>query len=298
MAKALADWLPNVVQAVKPWFSSEHLQKGSRWAEELFSVLENSRVGVLCITPSNVHSPWVSFEAAACSTKVGGRVFTLLHRIPSAEVNGPLGIFNHTVSEHDDMLRLVRGINAQLDLPLPDAQLQKAFDRWWPDLEIAFSRISPDLLTAKVPARDPQDIASETLNLARHLSEKVEHLVELANPVDNRPTSNPNQTRELELEIDGVVERARSMRYPPTVQEVALQLVELLAHMFERSWFNKGEPPPYAGVAIARTGQLIFRFKFWHNEDASAYTIQRFFVQLEGDTGLTWHGSTNVAARG
>ena len=68
MAKALADWLPNVLQAAKPWFSPEHLQKGSRWAEELFSVLENSRVGVFCITPSNVHSPWVSFEAIPLHT--------------------------------------------------------------------------------------------------------------------------------------------------------------------------------------------------------------------------------------
>ena len=98
VATAISEWLPNVLQATQPWFSPKNLAKGSQWASELFQALEKSKVGIFCLTPSNIHSPWIAFEAAACSTKVGGKVFTYLYKLQPAAVDGPLAIFNHSVA--------------------------------------------------------------------------------------------------------------------------------------------------------------------------------------------------------
>lgn len=70
MAQALADWMPNVIQAVKPFLSSEAIQKGARWFEQIGGQLEETHFGVLCLTRSNLNAPWILFEAGALSKQL------------------------------------------------------------------------------------------------------------------------------------------------------------------------------------------------------------------------------------
>ena len=65
VAKALSDWLPLVFQSVSVWVSSEHIQAGSRWAHEVSTKLDESDVGILYLTASNLSAPWILFEAGA-----------------------------------------------------------------------------------------------------------------------------------------------------------------------------------------------------------------------------------------
>jgi hypothetical protein len=65
-AQALNNWLPQIVNAFTPWLSSE-IRKGSRWREELTNKLSDTTVGIICLTPSNLESPWILFEAGAIS---------------------------------------------------------------------------------------------------------------------------------------------------------------------------------------------------------------------------------------
>jgi hypothetical protein len=51
VAEALRNWLPHVIQGLQPWLSSNDIDKGARWAADIASHLEESRVGIICLTP-------------------------------------------------------------------------------------------------------------------------------------------------------------------------------------------------------------------------------------------------------
>ena len=67
LANMLRDWLPNVIQAIKPWMSDVDIDKGSRWSKDIALQLEESKVGIICLTPENLEAPWILFEAGALS---------------------------------------------------------------------------------------------------------------------------------------------------------------------------------------------------------------------------------------
>ena len=52
---------------LNPWLSSADIDKGSRWATDVAAKLETSKIGIICVTPGNLHSDWILFEAGALS---------------------------------------------------------------------------------------------------------------------------------------------------------------------------------------------------------------------------------------
>ena len=63
---ALHKWLPSVIQALKPYISSD-IDKGARWSPDISEELENSSFGILCVTKESKDAPWLNFEAGALS---------------------------------------------------------------------------------------------------------------------------------------------------------------------------------------------------------------------------------------
>src|SRR5438046_8383902 len=63
----LVTWLPDVIQRVKPWLSSQNIDKGSLWPREINEALTTT-LGILCVTQENKHAPWLGFEAGALET--------------------------------------------------------------------------------------------------------------------------------------------------------------------------------------------------------------------------------------
>ena len=61
VAEALRDWLPGVLQAVEPWLSAKDLVVGDRWSVALTKALEETRIGVICLTKDNVDASWLHF---------------------------------------------------------------------------------------------------------------------------------------------------------------------------------------------------------------------------------------------
>jgi hypothetical protein len=57
VADALRYWLPKVIQALEPWMSADDIEKGTRWRSGLASELEQSSVGIICLTRENLNCP-------------------------------------------------------------------------------------------------------------------------------------------------------------------------------------------------------------------------------------------------
>ena len=98
VAKALNDWLPKVIQAVKPFYSPE-IEKGTKSVEEINSSLEGTSFGIICLNKENLESPWIHYEAGALSKTDGARIWTLLHNLNHSDVAQPLAQFQHNANK-------------------------------------------------------------------------------------------------------------------------------------------------------------------------------------------------------
>lgn len=170
LGEALRNWLPSVLQNVRPYFTPDDVEKGARWNTEIAKELESSDVGILCLTRDNTTRPWLLFEAGALSKRLEkSRVCTLLFNLDPADVAGPLTVFQSTRFNRDDFKRLVGTINnAAGDLRLDVAVLDNVFDMWWPELEAEVQAVMGEHRgEAREGQRTERDMLMEILELSR-----------------------------------------------------------------------------------------------------------------------------------
>lgn len=170
VAESLRQWLPGVLQFVKPYFTPDDIEKGSRWGPDITKELDASEVGVICLTKDNLEKPWILFEAGALSKSFDkAKVCTLLFNVDTTDLTGPLTIFQHTKFEKADFKKLVKSINAcGGDVKLEDSVFDSVFDMWWPKLEESISKTLGDHKPDKhSSSRSERDILEEILELSR-----------------------------------------------------------------------------------------------------------------------------------
>lgn len=175
VALALRDWLPSVLQKVKPWMSQSDLDAGVRWGAVLAEELNDTDFGIICLTRNNQRAPWLLFEAGALGKKLeeGTYVIPFLIQISSAEIeSGPLIQFQAKQSDQDGTWALVRTINKASKDPLEEQVLKKSFDRGWPELKQVLDSL-PDAPTSPAPRRSADDMLEEVLDLVRELARRT-----------------------------------------------------------------------------------------------------------------------------
>lgn len=173
LAIILRDWLPDVIQCLTPWVSSEDIDKGTRWATDIASELDASSYGIICLTEENVNAPWINFEAGALGKRFdSSHVSPILFNLRKSELKGPLVQFQLTVFEKDDMRKLMHSLNeAAGEKGIEPARLDKVFERWWPELETKLSALPVHNKEAVQPQDNPIErfgsILEELLDLTR-----------------------------------------------------------------------------------------------------------------------------------
>lgn len=169
-AEALREWLPVVLQSVKPWMSDSDIDKGVRWSDEVGKALEGAKIGIICLTPENLREPWLLFEAGALSKTLDARTRVctyLLAELEPQDVKQPLGIFQATKATKEDTKKLLHTINRALEgETIPEVNLDKLFDGMWRQIEEKLKAMpSPDeLVEAKRPV---EEMVAEILEFER-----------------------------------------------------------------------------------------------------------------------------------
>lgn len=174
VALALRDWLPTVLPTVKPWMSSEDIEKGALWDDELKSQLESTAFSIICVVPGNLNRPYLNFEAGALSTYDNSRVAPLLAGIGKDAVEGPLARFQMTTFEHADMYRLIQTINKKTAHPRSDEALDLSFGVLWNNLNSEISKIDFSADTIATPAQVPESevaISNDEIAILQLISE-------------------------------------------------------------------------------------------------------------------------------
>jgi hypothetical protein len=95
VATALEQWIPDVLQEVEPWISSD-IGAGQRWNREIDKELSKTDFGILCLTRENLQERWILFEAGALAKRVGedARVVPyLIDDLRPEDLKPPLGLF-------------------------------------------------------------------------------------------------------------------------------------------------------------------------------------------------------------
>lgn len=170
LALCLHDWIPNVLQNVKPWMSEEDIEKGARWSPEIAGQLEASNVGVICLTPENQSADWLLFESGALSKTLDATyVCPYLLGLKPAEVSGPLGQFQCSTTGKVDTRKLIKTINRAQKEALPEERLKSIFEKWWPDLNQALKKI-PKSPSQPAPPTSDRQMLDEILNTVRSIS--------------------------------------------------------------------------------------------------------------------------------
>lgn len=145
LSEALSEFLPRTLQGIKVWMSHENIQAGSRWGEGLNQQLEESRFGVLCLTPENFNAPWILFEAGSLAKNVSGsRVVPYLLGLASSDIDGPLAEFQVVDADENGTKKLVQSLNSALESPIDESRLDDIFGQCWPTLRSQVEKILAD----------------------------------------------------------------------------------------------------------------------------------------------------------
>ena len=173
VAKALHEELACLMNEVDPYISSEDIEKGTAWFPHISDNLANSDFGIVCLTPENIESRWVHFEAGALACKFSNKkVAPVLIELEETQLRPPLSQLNYTRFKKDDVLKLMFAINGNLKKPLTEDNLKKSFERWWSPFEAKVSEALKQfrlLAAVKPEERDDRDILEEILGIVRSL---------------------------------------------------------------------------------------------------------------------------------
>jgi hypothetical protein len=184
IAETLRDTLPLLMNAVRPWMSELDIDKGERWNAVLTEVLDSTKVGIFCLTPSNINRPAILFEAGAISKSVtDARVCVLLEKMQPSDLRWPWSQFQCTkLHDQKDMFKMLSDVNKWLgeagEPALGPDQFAKQLTMWWPEFQKELAA-KPAEQEVSVPARSEKDMLVEVLDLLRSQKRDASEIIKM-----------------------------------------------------------------------------------------------------------------------
>ncbi len=172
IALIFRDWLPLVIQSLKPFVSSEDLRKGSRWSVEIAQELQETSFGLICLTKENLSAPWLNFEAGALSKTIeNAYVAAFWFDVkPSDLTDLPIIQFQGTPFNEGEIRKLLETLNGAAGNNLTKENLDRLFNAFYPELEKQLKELStqPTQKSEKSSVADKPNILEELLEISRN----------------------------------------------------------------------------------------------------------------------------------
>ena len=209
LAIALKEWVPLIVQHAKPWVSDKDISAGDRWAQAIAGELESSNFGILCITPENLCSEWILFEAGALSKAMqDAKVIPLLFGLELSDLSGPLVQFQARKVDEQGMLDALKSINNVSDTKTDEATIERLVPALWSQLQ------------------DKLDLIRDKKESEKHVRPQTEILEDLVSQVRGLRARLPDFDPEImERSI-----RSRGRHYRKFHPELIDEIVMMLRH--------------------------------------------------------------------
>lgn len=170
IALTLRTWLDEFFHGVTFFVSEQDIAGGASWLNVINQELAKASFGILCLTPGNLTSPWLLFEAGALSNAFDrSKVAPFLTGLKKSDIKPPLGQFQSMLADEAGTLKLVQSINDSMPTQMTPEKIKRLFKKFWPDLKTELDAIPNDVDQSSVqPSRDLRDIVEEILGLVRN----------------------------------------------------------------------------------------------------------------------------------
>jgi len=214
IAESLQDWLKRVIQGLKPFLSTQEIRTGKRWFSEIAGELAETKFGILCLTPENLESPWLHFEAGALSKTIDDKTFVcsyLINGLQPTQVPDPLGQFQSNSADKEGTHRLLQAINSALDdKKLEEVVLSETFKKFWPDLEKVLQSLPP-VKEEERPKRKVEDMVEEVLDTVRGLAFTMQRREEIPSAFPEPSSPSSDDVRNYRKPKERVLENLTTM---------------------------------------------------------------------------------------
>jgi len=173
LAIALKEWIPLILQYAQPWVSEKDISAGDRWAQAVSGELESSNFGILCITPENLSSEWILFEAGALSkSMLDAKVIPLLFGLELSDLSGPLSQFQALKIDQKGIMDVITAINAVSETKASETTINQLVPAIWPQLQQKIDDI-PGKAPAGKHIRPTGEILEELVSQVRGLGSRM-----------------------------------------------------------------------------------------------------------------------------
>lgn len=173
LANCLKEWIPLIVQNAKPWVSDKDISAGDRWAQAIAGELKSSNFGILCITPENLSSEWILFEAGALSKAMqDAKVIPLLFGLELSDLGGPLSQFQALKVDEAGMLNALKAINDVSETKTDEATIEMLVPALWSQFKEKLDQI-PDKQDLEKHMRPQTEILEDLVSQVRGLGSRM-----------------------------------------------------------------------------------------------------------------------------
>ncbi|MBS0592960.1 MAG: toll/interleukin-1 receptor domain-containing protein [Proteobacteria bacterium] len=149
LAERLSSWLPGVCGGGLSCGISTQFDAGEQWFAQLLRELDGANVAVICLTPENLESPWLHFEAGLALRTGTERVLPYFLGPVVPDIKGPLNPSQASPASADGTWRLVQALGRIVQAD--EAQMRPRFEERWPELSRFLAGVAAPALSEVFP---------------------------------------------------------------------------------------------------------------------------------------------------